>query len=75
MKPIYGRIMEIDEALTHLSDPEMVEDMAWALRDWAEAENWARSLGAPSTHENDVWLSLKEKVQWVVENVPHDKII
>ncbi len=75
MKPIYGRPMDTDKALKDLSDPETIENMAWALRDWAEADQWLQDNGAPITHDNDIWLSLKEKFQWVLENVPHDQII
>lgn len=72
--PIYGKPMTEEQIATQLSDPQQLEQMSWALNDWGNLTIWLDSLGAPEKTEDDIWLTVIEKVQWVVENVDHERI-
>lgn len=71
----YGRPMEIDAIFEHMTQKDTLEEMVFALRDWADAGKWLHDLGAPDKDDDDVWLSMVDKIKWVVENVSHDTII
>ena len=64
-----------DEALSQITDLEMLSDMAWVLRDWDELANWLHELGAPTETEYGLRPTIKERVIWVIENVEKTTLI
>jgi hypothetical protein len=60
----------MEEILTNLSDPDMMAEMAWALRDWREAAIWLHEAGAPDINSYGNRASLRERFEWYIANVP-----
>jgi hypothetical protein len=67
-KIVYGHVMEIEEALGILGDEKKLGDAAYVIREWSRLTRWLDEKGVPDKYDDDSWLSLIEKVEWLVEH-------
>lgn len=68
-KPILGRASSTEDAIAYLSAPDTMQEMAWALRDWAEASAWLTERGVPAENEHGNWADMSWRFEWYIQNV------
>jgi len=73
MPEIHGPMGE-EAALEHLSQEDVLSDMAWVLRDWGKLATWLTEYGAPESVDGLLPTSI-ERVKWVIANVEKATLI
>lgn len=66
--PIIRGPTSAEQAIEMFSNPEILEDMAWAFSDWVEATEWLEKQGAPDETPEGNWNPMVERIKWVIEN-------
>jgi hypothetical protein len=62
---IAGPVSDLD-IIEMFSNPENLEDMAWAFSDWLEASDWLNKQGAPQYTEEGNWNPMMERIKWLI---------
>ena len=66
--PYIAEPTNIDEVLAFLQAADQLDDMVWALRDWAQAAQWLTDQGAPDLNEFGNTMPMKDRFLWVIES-------
>lgn len=73
MPEVHGPMSE-EAALEHLSQKDVLSDMAWVLRDWEALAEWLTNHGAPTSVDGLIPTGI-ERVKWVIANVEKTTLI
>ena len=65
-EPIIGEPMSAKDVVERFSDRTVLEDFAFALRDWTEAAEWLSEHGAPTETPEGNWNPMVERIKWVM---------
>jgi len=73
MPEIHGPMSD-EAAIEHLTEDNVLLNMAFVLRDWNELANWLTIHGAPTSVDGLIPTGI-ERVKWVIANVEKATLI